>query len=604
MSIKYNSIIPTGSGGSGTWNGGTVTNEIIADGGITTTDLTVTGTLNADLGKISTTGVIAIDGQLGSLSLTDSARINLFWSSNQHPEDFARLGIDELILQSTSQTGTPHKSYIAVKTYDGVYGEEYPDNDFQRNTFHLKPTFLKLVNIQNEYVELSTDGLRFADGTVQTTAGGGSGLPLTGGIMSGAIRFDEVGIQNIAKGSFDSGRGGYNGISLTCAVDYELNWQAGYLKALNSGGLVVPINVESSIALSNHTNVSADNLNISITGYDDVENKTWTTTHNYNSLSGVDDDNNNFHLHKESVGGSNNGGANWWVLGVGGANGHDDAGKGWSINHDGASGNNNDGTHTNWNINANSVSGTSGDDPAITWSLGVNGATFPDGSVQTTAYTGNTGSDYIPTVQGVTLSTDYGLVLDSGDQKIIINPYGPEGIMVQNTTGDQRATIFHSNINLVSGGVNNGNWDYSTDINAGYVYIRNNGGTGIELDPETGLNITGGTPFRWYDAPNNADLQFGDGLSYTERVNTPQYPWNINATPNSFNVGKNGMGYVSVGGVNSNTQVGIIFSDNSVQVTAYSPTTQNASIPYTLYDKEVVVTINGVTYAMLARIVT
>jgi len=71
----------------------------------------------------------------------------------------------------------------------------------------------------------------------------------TGGIMSGAIRFDEVGIQNISKGSFDSGRGGYNGVSLNCAVGYELNWQAGYLKAINEYGTVQPINIESNLII-------------------------------------------------------------------------------------------------------------------------------------------------------------------------------------------------------------------------------------------------------------------------------------------------------------------------------------------------------------------
>jgi len=35
----------------------------------------------------------------------------------------------------------------------------------------------------------------------------GDFLPLTGGTMSGSILFDAVGGQNIAKGSFDSGRG-------------------------------------------------------------------------------------------------------------------------------------------------------------------------------------------------------------------------------------------------------------------------------------------------------------------------------------------------------------------------------------------------------------
>ena len=94
----------------------------------------------------------------------------------------------------------------------------------------------------------SNSGITFGDASTQTTAG----LPLTGGIMSGAIRFDSVGTQNISKGSFDAGRGGYNGISLNCAVDYELNWQAGYLKALNSGGAVVPINLESNLLYSEY----------------------------------------------------------------------------------------------------------------------------------------------------------------------------------------------------------------------------------------------------------------------------------------------------------------------------------------------------------------
>ena len=71
--------------------------------------------------------------------------------------------------------------------------------------------------------------------------------------MSGAIRFDSVGTQNISKGSFDSGRGGYNGISLVCAVDYELNWQSGYLKALNSGGFAVPINSEVPFNIYSYT---------------------------------------------------------------------------------------------------------------------------------------------------------------------------------------------------------------------------------------------------------------------------------------------------------------------------------------------------------------
>ena len=50
--------------------------------------------------------------------------------------------------------------------------------------------------------------------------------------MTGAINFGTGG-QNINQGSFDLGLGGYNGISLNCAVGYELNWQAGRFSARN-----------------------------------------------------------------------------------------------------------------------------------------------------------------------------------------------------------------------------------------------------------------------------------------------------------------------------------------------------------------------------------
>ena len=44
--------------------------------------------------------------------------------------------------------------------------------------------------------------------------------------MTGAILFGTGG-QNIGVGSFDNSTGGSNGISLVCAVGYELNWQGG-----------------------------------------------------------------------------------------------------------------------------------------------------------------------------------------------------------------------------------------------------------------------------------------------------------------------------------------------------------------------------------------
>ena len=68
-------------------------------------------------------------------------------------------------------------------------------------------------------------------GDTGPTGGGGDSsdkLPLAGGTMTGAILFGTGG-QNINVGSFDNGTGGSNGISLSCAVGYELNWQGGHM---------------------------------------------------------------------------------------------------------------------------------------------------------------------------------------------------------------------------------------------------------------------------------------------------------------------------------------------------------------------------------------
>jgi hypothetical protein len=82
-------------------------------------------------------------------------------------------------------------------------------------------------------------------------------LLLAGGTMTGGIVFDATGLQNINKGTFDNSLGGYNGISLTCAVGYELNWQGGHLANWYSGAYQ-PIYVDSPIvvtAINSNTNV-------------------------------------------------------------------------------------------------------------------------------------------------------------------------------------------------------------------------------------------------------------------------------------------------------------------------------------------------------------
>jgi hypothetical protein len=74
-------------------------------------------------------------------------------------------------------------------------------------------------------------------------------LKSAGGTMTGAIVFDALGGQNINKGTFDNSLGGYNGISLTCAVGYELNWQGGHLGNWYSGAYS-EITIDSSVHIT------------------------------------------------------------------------------------------------------------------------------------------------------------------------------------------------------------------------------------------------------------------------------------------------------------------------------------------------------------------
>ena len=82
------------------------------------------------------------------------------------------------------------------------------------------------------------------------TAVAGDKLPLAGGTMTGAILFGTGG-QNLNVGSFDNSTGGSSGISLVCAVGYELNWQGGHLSSSTSAGATnYDILCDSSITLA------------------------------------------------------------------------------------------------------------------------------------------------------------------------------------------------------------------------------------------------------------------------------------------------------------------------------------------------------------------
>jgi len=118
-------------------------------------------------------------------------------------------------------------------------------------TIEADPTALKMDQNLSDLVDAGAARTNldvYDTGTVDTTLGGY--LLLTGGSMTGAITFDATGLQNINKGTFDNSLGGYNGISLTCAVGYELNWQGGHLTNWYSSAAQT-IYIDSPIDITN-----------------------------------------------------------------------------------------------------------------------------------------------------------------------------------------------------------------------------------------------------------------------------------------------------------------------------------------------------------------
>jgi hypothetical protein len=91
----------------------------------------------------------------------------------------------------------------------------------------------------------------------------------------------------LVKGSFDNSTGGANGISLICAVGYELNWQGGRLRnvQINGDGTPQPIFCDSTIEFA------GEDGSITITGDgiifpDGTQTVAWTGSLSWEDISG------------------------------------------------------------------------------------------------------------------------------------------------------------------------------------------------------------------------------------------------------------------------------------------------------------------------------
>ena len=129
----------------------------------------------------------------------------------------------------------------------------------------------------------------YGDGSNLTgiAAAGGTFLPLSGGNMSGAIAFGPYSYsQRIDGGLYDASRGGLSGISLVCSVDYDFNWQAGWITALEQDRLTPrPLYIDSGAGTTAKVWDGSSNTGVIIshTGITFADGTTQTTASAFDS---------------------------------------------------------------------------------------------------------------------------------------------------------------------------------------------------------------------------------------------------------------------------------------------------------------------------------
>ena len=200
----------------------------------------------------NSSGLLSFNGFVGDLDLNNSSAIALLDGAESVDTTFeveiSSGGNALTILQipCTLHSAVIDESAVGPLLIGTPLTQAVADGLYARTALNLSD-----VTATTARTNLDVYSKTEVDALVAGGGGGGSFLPLSGGTMSGAIVFDATGGQNITKGTFDTGRSGFNGISLVCSVGYELNWQAGWLtSSLNNGANAYPIKIDSGFGTS------------------------------------------------------------------------------------------------------------------------------------------------------------------------------------------------------------------------------------------------------------------------------------------------------------------------------------------------------------------
>ena len=202
------------------------------------------------------------------------------------------LGTNTITLASLDQTNQINYGFFAQQ--DSTYissGNGTRSNGYGEVGAHPTSVYMDVQPEANGLYSFTVDSAGahweangVTVGTLPNSDGGAGHAMITDGSQNWSfgnmIKFGTGG-QNISQGTFDNGTGGNNGISLNCAIGYELNWQGGHLSAsYNSGANFVPILIDSGATITGVAGVTISSLGGNGTGVVGVDNSgklSWET---------------------------------------------------------------------------------------------------------------------------------------------------------------------------------------------------------------------------------------------------------------------------------------------------------------------------------------